>query len=658
MSFFDNRIFFHTDTTGTSDIVASSAVIGYADPTTMNVANGAVVNYSIVDGVNFAFGLGTWDSSTSTLSRDVNEQRVLSSTLTTNKLSLSGQAKVAFTPTAIVWDAATNFNVKMFGAVGDGVTDDTAAIRSAARALKARSSLFSGYRMGTGSLYFPEGVYRITESGLLSDLAVGAFYRSGMRLVGAGKDNTILWLDPSELAAEAWFYNNGSTKTMWGLVCEHMTFSGGTTWQKTNPSTDSANEYTNINSKCNGFKPSGPGWESAFHFHDCGFRYLQTVFQPSGSNNSDTHIFNVCEVFRCIDVVVQDNQQAFNVTFVAPYINGYFGDLFRITANGDGGGGNFLVQGGAVIASGFTGQNTAQYVVRATAGGTAAANAPVTFDNVRFELRGNYHGFANISQGVTTVLARGCSFHNTGTADKNFVTVSGYTTVLFDACSVSHGTGGGRYKYVIGASGNGTRGKNGAIFFRNVCQLAGSTLATDVTFTNTGGRFSVDESCIDNTTNVAPSSDPKIISIAADVFGPTSSTGGGLGVSTTHRTRLRKTISPFNSASQLTGSAGVTGIACQVPLYSRLVEAWVLIEAGQGNGNNIRCLIGNDDKSVVYGSTTVGAQNAGHYLKVDLGQILADTTNVRRVRFWFDDGAGGNSSASTSGRVDGGVVYE
>ena len=556
-------------------------------------------------------------------------------------------------------NAGMLFNVKLYGARGDGVTDDTAAIRNAVRALKTRSSLFSGYRMGTGSLYFPEGVYRITESGLLSDLAVGSFYRSGMRLTGAGKDNTILWLDPSELSAEAWFYNNGSTKTMWGLICEHLSFSGGTTWQKANPTTNVANESSNINAYCNGFKPSGPGWESAFHFHDCGFRYLQTVFQPSGSNNSDTHIFNVCEVFRCVDVNVIDNSQSFNTTWIAPYINGVYGDTVRLTANANGGGGNFLMTGGAIIALTATGDTTPRYVVRATAGGTALGNLPITFSDVRMELRGNIHGFANVTKGPTEVIARSCSFRNTGDTDKNFITVGEYATVLLtDGCTVDNGSGGGKFKYQIGTSGDGTRGKNAALFFRNACKLSASTLGSDVTFTNVGGRFSIDETCVDTLTDVAPSSDPKVQTMACDVFGPLNITGGGLAVSTTHRTRLRKTISPFNSAAQLSGSAGVTGIACQVPLYSRLVEAWVRIEAGQGNGNNIRCLIGNDDKSVVYGSTTVGAQNAGQYLKVDLGQILADTTNVRRVRFWFDDGAGGNSAASTSGRIDGGVVWE
>ena len=60
-----------------------------------------------------------------------------------------------------LYSAYTTYNVKdsAFGAVGDGVTDDTAAIQAALNALPNNTD---GQRGGV--IYFPEGVYRLTST--------------------------------------------------------------------------------------------------------------------------------------------------------------------------------------------------------------------------------------------------------------------------------------------------------------------------------------------------------------------------------------------------------------------------------------------------------------------------------------------------------------
>ncbi|BCM93510.1 hypothetical protein IAD21_05401 [Abditibacteriota bacterium] len=76
-------------------------------------------------------------------------------------------------------------NIKDFGAVGDGVTDDTKAFQSAVNATK------------DGALYIPPGRYQITD--------FIRIHRSHVVLRGAGPDKTILWfprgldeIDPHE----------------------------------------------------------------------------------------------------------------------------------------------------------------------------------------------------------------------------------------------------------------------------------------------------------------------------------------------------------------------------------------------------------------------------------------------------------------------------
>lgn len=74
--------------------------------------------------------------------------------------------------------------VKDFGAVGDGVTDDTAAINRALYQLFCRETNPQIRR----SLFFPAGVYRVTETILIPPFAT---------LYGEGIDNSIIALDNS-----------------------------------------------------------------------------------------------------------------------------------------------------------------------------------------------------------------------------------------------------------------------------------------------------------------------------------------------------------------------------------------------------------------------------------------------------------------------------
>jgi hypothetical protein len=546
--------------------------------------------------------------------------------------------------------------VKDFGAVGDGVADDTDAISNALRALFIRSPQFFNFRTGTGRLYFPEGVYRITRNGLLSDYP--EWQRSNFVLQGAGSRNSILWLDPSALTGPAWFYDNFDSQRQWGMVCEDLCFAGGFDWQE---ATSAGTGYgiANISPLCNGFKLTGPGWESGFVFSRCEFRYLQMVFHAAGANNVDTHRFIACATSKCVDINYIDNRQALSINWLGCYVDQIYGNFLEYGPNCNGGGGNFLMQGGAIIALAAGGDTAPHYVVKATQGGTSQSNAPVTFRDVRFELRGNYHGFAHATFGNTQVLASGCSFHNTGSANKNLVTVGQYCVVRFEGTSFNKGDNGGNFTYQIGESGDGRLGKNAHLIFADSCLIDPALFFANnstVSWAGNGGRLTVDETCWG--TDVADTAaQPRVIAYATDTFGPNSLTGEGQAASTKHRTRRHFEVSPFFSQSNMAGTNGLNGTVVRIPPYSRILSVWVRIAAGVGNTDTVRCLIGNNDKTAIYASTSAGPQNGGHYVFATVHVPVGNDLNKRDIRFWFDDGAGGASTANSSIRVDGGVVY-
>jgi polygalacturonase len=76
-------------------------------------------------------------------------------------------------------------SVKDFGAAGDGVTDDTAAIQAAIDSLPNQTSNQGTVPEG-GQIFFPAGVYKITSA-----INIGANDRS-VELIGAGKGRSII----------------------------------------------------------------------------------------------------------------------------------------------------------------------------------------------------------------------------------------------------------------------------------------------------------------------------------------------------------------------------------------------------------------------------------------------------------------------------------
>ena len=95
-------------------------------------------------------------------------------------------------------------SVKDFGAVGDGVTNDTAAVHAARDAL------------GTGKLYFPAGIYK------------GNFvFNKGIRVVGAGRNKTVFKAQSS--ASPILHFTDANASTYFYTGGEHFTVDGEST---------------------------------------------------------------------------------------------------------------------------------------------------------------------------------------------------------------------------------------------------------------------------------------------------------------------------------------------------------------------------------------------------------------------------------------------
>ncbi|MCA8906130.1 MAG: hypothetical protein KDA43_15165 [Hyphomonas sp.] len=91
---FLNRVKFATSTPGTSDIAVGARESSFLTPALAGASNGEQYSYFIVDGDNFAHGVGTYSTSGPTLQRDSNEISWNGSSYSAGKLSLSGSAVV------------------------------------------------------------------------------------------------------------------------------------------------------------------------------------------------------------------------------------------------------------------------------------------------------------------------------------------------------------------------------------------------------------------------------------------------------------------------------------------------------------------------------------------------------------------------------------
>lgn len=97
--------------------------------------------------------------------------------------------------TLIVAATEQRINVRAFGAVGDGIVDDKAAIEAAFRA---------AIDTGVETVYFPAGTYRVALSNVTPNTTNRITVPDGIRIVGAGRAVSTIRFDPGANDTFAW----------------------------------------------------------------------------------------------------------------------------------------------------------------------------------------------------------------------------------------------------------------------------------------------------------------------------------------------------------------------------------------------------------------------------------------------------------------------
>lgn len=145
---------------------------------------------------------------------------------------LSVQAQEVETPITFPEDANFIDIKRDYGAVGDGVTDDTAAIQAALRDHNISADTTLG-RFSPRTIYFPPGTYLVTDSLETADPQTGEL-KNAIRILGAGTEHTTIKLADDtggfrtgEKALIRMGNEFGKGNSAYGNYIEHITINTG-----------------------------------------------------------------------------------------------------------------------------------------------------------------------------------------------------------------------------------------------------------------------------------------------------------------------------------------------------------------------------------------------------------------------------------------------
>ncbi len=516
-------------------------------------------------------------------------------------------------------------NVKWFGAIGDGIANESTACKNALKAAAMYSysysfgSLPTQSESGSATLFFPAGIYLISENKAFTNIGLTGRIQ-GIKITGAGNQKTRI-----RIAANNWLFDNygGTPAKSWThLTFEDITFEGA---DKTTSS------FMRIWSDGQADKEHS--------FISCYFTNLNIVLATEGAANADHTSWTNCFFERIwTNILALNNVESVIHQFKSCNILGtYCTAIFKTT-----GGGYVSYVGGSII-NGYSAANPSayneyrtvdQYVLEID--GVTEGNNRFTFTDVRFEMPSNLAKLVNIvnDNGTSSrTTFTNCGFAGVLGGNREVIRIQGENLIEFINCALPTSTDNFLYRIRTNTAA-GYRSIVPTINFKN-CEIPVFNSAK-VIFEYTDG------SGLQNGKITAEGCFKQFPNAGGNVFSPryamdfTYPNKSGYALSDfapkLHRVVLHSSTHAWPYKDLIYSANEKTVI---LPDGATIINIILIKEAEGINATSYQLKVGNSDKTIIYGSSVSGRYDAEHKILVkDLFVNVGTDINKKTIRLW------------------------